>query len=222
MILFLKILLSPLKNHFRNALRNNRLINKNNRLKLSGDCKINNCHFGVYNYIENASVNNCSFGDYSYVGSNSYINNVVIGKYTCIGPNVKIGLGEHPIRNFVSIHPVFYSTAKQVGTTYADENYFQEFQKTIIGNDVWIGAGAIIMGGLEIADGAIIAAGAVVTKSVQPYSIVGGVPAKQIKLRFSKEQIGVLMNKRWWDRDEDWLKMNYKKFHQIEEFLSIK
>ena len=69
----------------------------------------------------------------------------------------------------------------------------------VIGNDVWIGYEAVIMAGVTIGDGAIIGARAVVTKDVPPYTIVGGVPAKQIRKRFSDETISELLNLKWWD-----------------------
>ncbi|CAL2060696.1 CatB-related O-acetyltransferase [Tenacibaculum platacis] len=184
-------------------------------LKLSGKVVIKNSTFGSYNYVLEAKVFNSSLNDFSYIASQSYINNCKIGKFTCIGPNVKIGLGEHPTKEFISIHPVFYSKAAQLGFTFSDGNYFEEFQNTIIGNDVWIGANVIIKGGVTIGDGAVIASGAIVTKDVEPYSIYGGVPAKFLKLRFSKEEIEKLELLRWWDKDFDWLKENYKHFHSV-------
>lgn len=69
----------------------------------------------------------------------------------------------------------------------------------VIGNDVWIGYEAVIMAGVTIGDGAIIGARAVVTKDVPPYTIVGGVPAKQIRKRFSDETISELLKVKWWD-----------------------
>ena len=78
----------------------------------------------------------------------------------------------------------------------------------IIGNDVWIGYEAVILSGVTIGDGAIIAARAVVTKDVPPYTIVGGVPAKQIRKRFDDQTINKLQNLRWWEWDEEKIKRN--------------
>ena len=76
----------------------------------------------------------------------------------------------------------------------------------IIGNDVWIGAKSTIMSGVKIGDGVIIAAGALVTKDVEPYSVVGGNPAKHIKYRFDEEQIVDLLKIKWWEWNEDMIK----------------
>ena len=84
---------------------------------------------------------------------------------------------------------------------------------------MWIGARATILSGIKIGDGAIIAAGAVVTKDVEPYTIVGGVPAKPIKKRFTDEQIHALMKLKWWDKDEAWLRNHAAMFRNIDELI---
>lgn len=210
----------PLRDFIKRLIENYRLRIRFKNLKISGNSSIVNTKFGQFNYVENASINNATFGDFSYVGSDSYVNFADIGKFTCIGPGVQIGLGEHPVTDFVSVHPIFYSKARQVGISFADKNYFEEYNKTEIGNDVWIGAGVIVLGGINIGDGAIIAAGAVVTKNIEPYTIVGGVPAKFIKRRFSEEKITELLKLKWWDKDFEWLRKNYKKFHSVKDFTT--
>ena len=100
-----------------------------------------------------------------------------------------------------------------------EKNLFDEFPSTDIGNDVWIGNNVIIKYGVKIGDGAILGAGAVVTKDVEPYSIVGGVPAKVIKYRFSPDEIKFLLAFKWWDKDLNWLKENKHKFQNIGEFM---
>lgn len=180
------------------------------------------CEFGIYNTIYNkASIRNVKIGDFSFIADKTNIANAVVGKFTSIGPEVLIGLGKHPSRDFVSTHPIFYSQLKQSQITFASNTFFTEFETVRIGNDVWIGARAIILDGVTIGDGAIIAAGAVVTKDVPNYAIVGGVPAKVLRYRFETKEIDFLNKFKWWDRDISWLKKNHMKFHNIIKFVEL-
>lgn len=160
----------------------------------------------------------------SYIGYGSDIK-ARIGKYSSVSGNVKVVLGSHPSKDFVSTHPSFYSTKKQSGFTYVREDYYAEKNfadgkyPVVIGNDVWIGNGVTILEGVTVGDGAIVAAGAVVTKDVQPYSIVGGVPAKEIRKRFSDEEIEFLLELKWWDKPQDWIKENADKFTDIKKLM---
>ncbi len=105
-------------------------------------------------------------------------------------------------------------------------NCWEFFDKTTrrnppikIGNDVWIGQNVIILPGVTIHDGAVCAAGAVVTKDVPPYTIVAGVPAKPIKRRFTDEVIEKLLEIRWWDWSDDRINKNLEYFYQPELFV---
>lgn len=93
-------------------------------------------------------------------------------------------------------------------------------EPVVIGNDVWIGANVVILPGVNIGDGAIIAAGAVVTKDVEPYAVVGGVPAKVIKYRFSSEEIRKLLKIAWWNWSLEKIEKNIELFYQPQAFLS--
>lgn len=175
-----------------------------------------------YNTIgNNAIAIGCHIGYASGISKNSSITDSWIGKYTCLAPGLHIVSGEHPTGKFVSIHPAFYSLAKQYGFTYVEHQKFQEFIKTdtgykaFIGNDVWIGTDVTIIEGTTIGDGAIVAAGAVVTKNVPPYAIVGGVPAKLIRYRFEPDDIDFLQELKWWDKDEEWIKAHAEYFEDI-------
>jgi virginiamycin A acetyltransferase len=180
---------------------------------------ISNSKIGKYVKIyNNTYVNDCEIGDLTYISINSRIVRTKIGKFCAIGPNCLFGWGLHPTDKFVSTHPAFYSKGKQAGITFAEKSFFEEYKRIIIGNDVWIGANVIILDGVQIGHGAIIAAGAVVTKDVPDYAICGGVPAKLIRYRFDEKTINDLLDSKWWDKDIEWLKSNYKSFLDIEEF----
>jgi acetyltransferase-like isoleucine patch superfamily enzyme len=196
--------------------------NRKNSLKIGYLASLTNCSFGIYNTIyDRCTLFNVNLDNFSYVAANTNISRTRIGKFCSIGPNCQIGLGKHPSNQFVSTHPLFYSTHKQAQITISDQDYFQEFENIEIGNDVWVGANVIILDGVKIGDGAIVAAGSVVTKEVLPYSIVGGVPAQVIKSRFSESQIDSLLNIKWWERDMVWIKNNYFMFHDIDCFIAM-
>lgn len=195
---------------------------RSKHLKIGYMASARKCTFGKFNTLySNSKLKSVNIGDFSYISHNTQIMNTDIGKFCSIGPNVKCGLGIHPSRNFVSTHPIFFSAKKQSQITFSDKDYFVEYKKISIGNDVWIGYGAIILDGAEIGDGAIIAAGSVVTKDVSPYAIVGGVPAKLIRYRFEEKMIKTLLEDKWWDKDVSWLKANYKKFHDIHSYFDL-
>lgn len=178
---------------------------------------------------EGIIVSGSNIGYASYIASNSLIQNTKIGSFTCIGDQVRTGMGRHPVNEFISVHPAFYSEKKLVGFTFSqcqrfDEHLFADDEKNyyvVIGSDVWIGNNVIIMDGITIADGAIVAAGAVVTKSVEPYTVVGGVPAKIIKKRFADDEIDSLLRIRWWDKNPSWIKANAANFSSFESFNNI-
>ena len=157
----------------------------------------------------------------SYIGDHCHIN-ADIGKYTCIAPRVIVARGDHPTSTWASIHPAFFSTARQCGFTFVKENLFDEKkERVLIGNDVWIGDSVLIMDGVSIGDGAIVAAGSVVTKDVKPYTIVGGIPAKIIRYRYDKQEtIQELLALKWWDKPVEWLRNNADKFHDVDELLN--
>lgn len=187
-------------------------------LSLGKSCTVANCNFGRYNRIgEGSYLDNSSLGDFTYCGKNATIINCKVGKFCSIAQGVSIGLGMHPVNEFVSTHPSFYSVHKQCGLTFADKQYFDEMGTVEIGNDVWLGANAIVLDNVRIGDGAIVAANSVVTKDVPPYAIVGGTPAKFIKYRFEEQEIQFLQTFKWWDRDIEWLKKNFTLFHDIKK-----
>ena len=140
---------------------------------------------------------------------------VTIGKYCSFAQGVLIiASGEHNYRA-VSNYP-FYAHYLHQGV---DKDTFSKGE-VHIGNDVWVGARSTILSGVTIGDGAVVAAGALVSKDIPPYAIVGGVPAKIIKYRFSKEVINEFLKIRWWDWDKQFLDKNIDSFYlNVREFL---
>ncbi len=152
-----------------------------------------------------SSFSNSTLGSYSYVAEQSVISSVTIGRFSSIGPFFLCGYGVHPT-NFISTSPAFYSTRRQCGISFTEQDQFEEQKQTIIGNDVWIGAKVFVRDGVRIGDGALIAAGAVVTADVPDYAMVGGVPAKLIRYRFPEEIVRELLEIKWWNWNEDRLR----------------
>ena len=177
--------------------------------------------------FKNTDVSKSLIGSYSYVSNDCILYKVKMGSFSSVGPRVEIIYGTHPVQ-FISTNPVFYSTRNQCGTSFVKKNLYPDFNlvpktgfSALIGNDVWIGYGAKIVEGITIGDGAIILAGAYVTKDVNPYSIVGGIPAKHIRFRFSEEERNMLLKFKWWEKDIDWIKKNSACFMKPEAFMAL-
>jgi len=179
-----------------------------------------NCHLGQRVRIhENAILANTDIGDYSYVGGGSRLQNCRIGKYCSLGPEVQVGLGIHPTDR-ISTYPGFYSARSAAALRLGEDSRVREFEQVRIGHDVWIGNRATIMDGVEIGNGCVVAAGSIVTADVEPYSIVGGVPAKLIRKRFDPGQIALLQELKWWDRSPEFLAENADLFNSPARFFA--
>jgi virginiamycin A acetyltransferase len=149
-----------------------------------------------------------SVGDHSYVNDGTRIGIAVIGRFCSIGYHCSIGLHEHPL-DLISTSPRFYGTENLLQQPAAHADLHSPVR---IGHDVWIGSNAVLLQGVEIGTGAVVAAGAVVTKDVPPYAIVTGVPARVHRLRFAPEIVEGLLESRWWDWPQEELVRNAELF----------
>lgn len=140
---------------------------------------------------------------------------VVIGKFCSIAVGVKIiASGEHNYKA-VSSFPFYAHYLKK---SIEKDTYSKG--EVNIGNDVWVGANAVILSGVKVGDGAVIAAGSVVTKNIPPYAIAAGVPAKVIKFRFNQDIVDRLLKIQWWNWDKQFLNNHVDDMYEnIEEFI---
>ena len=160
-----------------------------------------------------AKILSSSVGDFSYVGPHSWLVKTSVGKFCSIAPNCKIGLAAHSV-NFLSTSPIFTEAKNGTGHSWTKKNFFNPSLPVSVGNDVWIGERALILGGVNVGNGAVIGAGAVVTKDVPAYAVVAGVPARLIRYRFPAEKIAALEKERWWELPESVLRERIADFQQ--------
>lgn len=159
-------------------------------------------------------------GKYTFINDYSLIDRNVssIGSFCSIAYNTRIGLGGHPT-DWVSTHPFAYQ--KKYNFRMDDIPFESNTNtETIIGNDVWIGANATILAGVKIGDGAIVGAHSLVTKDVEPYSIVIGSPARHLRSRFDDKTISALKDLKWWEWDQEKIKANIDLFNNPENFIA--
>lgn len=167
--------------------------------------RIEDSLFEFPNRVRLSKIQKCVVGAFSDIGAGTAFANVAVGRYCSIGSNVKI-LSQHPV-DYLTTHKLTYSDDYRTGSYRRLD--FPNYKNTVIGNDVWIGSDVNIKSGVTIGCGSIIGASSVVTCNVDPFSVVGGVPAKEIKKRFSRTVINELMNLKWWNYDIYDLKLNF-------------
>ena len=201
-------------------------------VKVGRRCDISKSIFEGKNSVgDNSLINGCQIGLASYIGGCAHLNGIKIGRFTSIADSCVSCVGNHPTSGFVSTHPSFYyNTEKQIGfTLHKGEPLYKDIFRypqgetkynIVIGNDVWIGSHVLLMGGITIGDGAVVAAGSVVTHDVEPYSIVAGVPARCFRFRFNEEQRDFLNQFKWWELPYDYLRQNYREFMDIDSFYN--
>jgi phosphonate metabolism protein (transferase hexapeptide repeat family) len=166
---------------------------------------LRDCELGKFvDIAERVALAECVVGDYSYVERHCEAIYTDIGKFCAIAADVRLNALNHPMER-VSQHKITYRPNEYFVGAKVDAVFRERRQKArvVIGHDVWIGHGAIVLPGISIGHGAVVAAGAVVTKDVEPFAIVAGVPAKRIKWRFPKSLHAKIVAMAWWDWDHD-------------------
>lgn len=180
--------------------------------KLQGTCVKNSSIDKTSVVGTSCNVVGSKMNRYSYCGNDCQIVNTEIGAFCSISDHVFIGGAEHPM-DWVSTSPVFQNVRHSGPKKRFAMFDVPKSKKTIIGNDVWIGHGVTIKQGVTIGNGAVIGSNALVTKDVLPYAIVGGVPAKTIKYRFSPIVIDRLEEVRWWNLPDEEIAKRIDLFH---------
>lgn len=186
------------------------------------NCRIYKSEVGAWTELmEGTSLVESTFGDYSYTAGDVQILYSDIGKFCSIASHVRINPPNHPMWRVTQSHMTY--RRKQYGLGDSDDSEIFEWRKAHrvkIGHDVWIGHAAIVMPGVSVGIGAVIGSGAVVTKDVAPYEIVGGVPAKRIRMRFSAETIQALLASEWWNWDRATLEAQFDDLLDLDHFLN--
>lgn len=181
------------------------------------NCTITDSQFGAYVEIGTGSrLAHSSLGDYSYCDRYADIANARIGKFANIAAFSRIGATDHPLHT-AACHHFLYRSDDYWDDADHDAAFFAHRKSRIatIGHDTWIGANAMVKPGVTLGHGAVVAAGAVVTKDVDPYTIVAGTPAKPLRLRQPRAIADRLIALAWWDWSHDRLRKTLDDFRAL-------
>jgi acetyltransferase-like isoleucine patch superfamily enzyme len=186
-------------------------------------CGVNLDHhseMGIYCVLfKDVTLINTKLGAYTYIQKGSSVLNAELGKFCSVAGGVEIGLPQHSITG-ASSHPIFYLKNTPLPKVFSHKDFHITTNKTYIGHDVWIGKNAMVMSGVNVGVGAVIGAGAVVTKDIPAYAVVGGIPARIIKYRFTKTIRSELSTSQWWNLKDEWLEANYHLFMNPRDLLA--
>jgi len=185
---------------------------------------VTNSNLGRYTEVsERSRLDEVEFGDYSYIMQDGSIWCATIGKFVNIAASARINATNHPTWR-ATLHHFTYRAADYFEGAEMETDFFawRRENRVTIGHDVWIGHGATVLPGVTIGNGAVIGAGAVVSKDVAAYTIVGGVPAKLIRERFTPDVARAMEALAWWDWDHDRLHAALEDFRQLtaEDFVA--
>ncbi|MGX1497750.1 DapH/DapD/GlmU-related protein [Roseibium aggregatum] len=186
------------------------------------DARVLNCDLGIWTEVgARTEMRESSMGDYSYIVQEGDVVWSTIGKFCSIARRVRINPGNHATWRASQHHFTYRAAAYDLGDDDTDFFQWRKDDWVTIGHDVWIGHNATVLAGVSIGTGAIVAAGAVVSRDVAPYTVVGGVAAREIKRRFTKQQEQALIDISWWDWNHDELKQRLPDFRKlsIDEFI---
>lgn len=179
-------------------------------VSIGDDTTIERCSFEQNVIINRRSyVNDTQIGAFSYAGINTTINWTKLGRFCSLGRNVDIGGFDHDYKHITTM-PEFRFMQMCGNGIMTEAPVYGEY--CMVGNDVWIAAGAQVLHKVKVGDGAVIGAGAVVTHDVPPYAIVVGVPAKVIGFRCDKKLIDALLDIQWWEWPIDLIKQHMDMF----------
>lgn len=179
--------------------------------QVKGDCRL-----GAWTEVgERTCLAETVMGDYSYICNDGDVIYTTIGRFCSIAAAVRINPGNHPLNRAALHHFTYRSASFDLGEDDPDFFDWRRESQVTIGNDVWIGHGVTIMPGVTIGDGAAIGSGAVVTKDVESYSVIVGVPAKPLRKRFDDDTCGKLAQLKWWDWPHDVIKARLVDFRAM-------
>jgi phosphonate metabolism protein (transferase hexapeptide repeat family) len=200
--------------------------------RLSGDgalihptAQIANATFEAWTEVgEGARILNSTFQAYAYCDRFADIANTTVGRFANIAAFTRIGPTDHPMEN-ASLHHFLYRSSYYWDDASDDAEVFaaRAARRSTLGPDCWIGHGAVIRPEVTIGAGAVVAAGAVVTRDVAPYLIVAGVPARPLRDRFAEPIAARLLQLAWWDWPHDRLRAALQDFRSLpaEAFLDL-
>jgi phosphonate metabolism protein (transferase hexapeptide repeat family) len=183
--------------------------------------RVHDSHVGPWTWIgPRCSISEATFGDYSYMAGDGSIIYADVGKFCSIASHARINPGNHPMQRVTQHHLTYRRRMYDLGE--ADDEAFFDWRRAArvrVGHDVWLGHGAILLPGVQVGNGAVVAAGAVVSHDVAPYSVVAGVPARPLRERFPMHVVEQLEAIAWWDWTREQLEARLDDFLDMDLFL---